>query len=182
MLLVIRDLFIRHTINIIATENHSIFIHLKLMVCTIQSFCFLYKKRTLGLKKNQVGLSTNDPGYRKGSFYFFQPSDGFYISILRVYTIKKNFVGSTHLRKKQLCECCVILHRVISLTPWIGRVGKFSQKISWTFLQVGKFPLFFLMNPSLEGTTSKKHVIFSDIVTIAFDPHPPQAKSDMINQ
>ena len=57
------------------------------MVCTIQSFCFLYKKRTLGLKKNQVGLSTNDPGYRKGSFYFFQPSDVFYISILREFTI-----------------------------------------------------------------------------------------------
>ena len=32
------------------------------------------------------------------------------------------------------------------------------------------------------GTNSKKkHVIFSDIVTIAFDPHPPEAKSDMIN-
>ena len=26
----------------------------------------------------------------------------------------------------------------------------------------------------------KKNVIFSDIVTIAFDPHPPKAKSDMI--
>ena len=32
-----------------------------------------------------------------------------------------------------------------------------------------------------KGRLPKKHVIFSEIVTIAFDPHPPWAKSDMFN-
>ena len=42
-------------------------------------------------------------------------------------------------------------------------------------LRIVGLHIFFMINVlELLGTNSKKkHVIFSDIVTIAFDPHPP---------
>ena len=40
-------------------------------------------------------------------------------------------------------------------------------------LQSGQKPFIYVSTIFIKGRRQKKNVIFSDIVTIAFDPHPP---------